>query len=235
MVKNQELEPIMTKTGKEAVLLDEHPVWYNGHIYHDTGLKDYRNGKKRYHNCYRAEISINGKSFRHRSKFRKDCVEWLKAIKRGDIHPTDNKADWWRMEQKKDESVRIDEIIVSQAEESMLLFEYHMTKDLTQINEYIVSRLVPHMAYYSAHTLHLGREATITASMQAIGLLLTRITAGRPVLNFTATCKRMLRTYKQRGDFFYYENTPQDIKMMVNKIDFGPLAEMWKVVKDKRL
>ncbi len=232
MVKIQEIEPIMTKTGKEAVEVSDKKY---GTVYHDTSLKEVRNGKKRYHDCWRAEIIIDGEKFRHRSKNRKDCEEWLKAIKRGDIHPTDNKADWWRMEQKKDEEVRIDEIIVNQAEESMLLLEYHKTKDLTAINDYIVRRLAPHMAYYSAHTLHLGREATVTASMQAIGLLLTRITAGRPVLNFTATCKRMLRTYKQRGDFFYYEKAPKDVKMMVNKIDFGPLAEMWKVVKDKRL
>ncbi len=232
MVKIQRTNPIMTKTGKEAV---EVSAKKKGTVYHDTSTKEYRNGKKRFHDCWRAEIDIDGKRFRHRSKDRKDCEDWLKAIKRGDIHPTDNKADWWRMEQKKDEEIRIDEIIVSHAEEAVLLYEYHTTNDLTKINEYIVNRLLPHMAYYSAHTLHLGREATVTASMQAIGLLLTRITAGRPVLNFTATCKRMLRTYKERGDFFYYENAPKDVKMMANKIDFGHLAEIWKVVKDKRL
>ena len=238
MVKIQRTKPIMTKTGKEAAELDRPGKTgpkCEGTIYHDHSSNGIKNGRRVFKNCWRAEITIDGERYRYRGKDRMECEQWLKAIKRGYIHPTDNKADWWRMEQKKDEEIRIDEIIVSQAEEAVLLYEYHTTNDLTKINEYIVNRLIPQMAYYSAHTLRLGREATVTASMQAIGLLLTRITSGRPVLNFTATCKRMLRTYKERGDFFYYENAPKDVKMMANKIDFGPLAEIWKVVKDKRL
>jgi hypothetical protein len=65
--------------------------------------------------------------------------------------------------------------------------------------------------------------------------LLTRITAGKPVMNFTATCKRMLRVHKQRGDFFYYENTPEAVKLMVNRIDMSALADLYKVTKDRRI
>jgi hypothetical protein len=45
----------------------------------------------------------------------------------------------------------------------------------------------------------------------------------------------MLRVYKQRGDFFYYEQAPEEVKLMVNRINFDGLAEVWKVTKDRRL
>lgn len=225
-------QPIMTKTGKEAAQLRN---CHKGTIYHDTGSKGWQNGKRVFKDCWRAEITIDGERFRHRGQDRQDCEQWLKAIRRGDIHPTDNKADWWRMEQRKDEAVRIDEIIVNQAEESVMLYDYHQTGDLTAINDYIVKRLLPHMAYYCAHTLNFGKDRTVTASRQAIALLLTRITAGKPVMNFTATCKRMLRVHKQRGDFFYYENAPEQVRLMVNKLNLDALAEVWKVTKDRRI
>ena len=232
-------QPIMTKTGKEAAELDRQGKpgrKCNGTIYHDTASKGWKNGRRVFKDCWRAEITIDGERFRHRGQDRQDCEQWLKAIRRGDIHPTDNKADWWRMEQRKDEAVRVDEIIVNQAEESVMLYDYHQTHDLTAISRYVEQRLLPHMVYYCCHTLHLGRDRTQTASKQAIALLLTRIIAGRPVANFTNSCKRMLRTYRDRGDFFYYETkAPREVQMMVNGIDFAPLAELYKVTKDRRI
>ena len=231
-------QPIMTKTGKVAAKLDrpgKRGPKCKGTIYHDTASNGVKNGKRLFKNCWRADITIDGQRYRHRGSDRKDCEEWLKAIKCGDIHPTDNKADWRRMEQHKDEAARYDEIIVSQAEEAVLLYDYHQTGDITKINDYLVKRLLPHMAWYCAHTLHLGKESMITASRQAATLLLVRITAGKPILSFTSTCKRMLRVYKKRGDFFYYENAPEQVRLMVNGINFDKIAEVWKVTKDRRL
>ena len=213
----------------------ENDIVTTGTIYHDTSLKGYQNGKRVFKDCYRAEITISGQRYRHRSKDRKDCEEWLRAVKQGKIKPTDNKADWWRMEQRKDDNVRIDEIIVSAAEEAVLLYDYHQTGNLTAINDYLVKRLLPHMAWYCAHTLKFGKDRTITASRQAAALLLTRITAGKPVMNFTATCKRMLRVHKERGDFFYYENVPEPVRLLVNGMNLDALAEVWKVTKDRRI
>ena len=213
----------------------ENDIVTTGTIYHDTSLKGYQNGKRVFKDCYRAEITISGQRYRHRSKDRKDCEEWLRAVKQGKIKPTDNKADWWRMEQRKDDNVRIDEIIVSAAEEAVLLYDYHQTGNLTAINDYLVKRLLPHMAWYCAHTLKFGKDRTITASRQAAALLLTRITAGKPVMNFTATCKRMLRVHKERGDFFYYENVPEPVRLLVNGMNLDALAEVWNVTKDRRI
>jgi len=213
----------------------ENDIVTTGTIYHDTSLKGYQNGKRVFKDCYRAEITISGQRYRHRSKDRKDCEEWLRAVKQGKIKPTDNKADWWRMEQRKDDNVRIDEIIVSAAEEAVLLYDYHQTGNLAAINDYLVKRLLPHMAWYCAHTLKFGRDRTITASRQAAALLLTRITAGKPVMNFTATCKRMLRVHKERGDFFYYENVPEPVRLLVNGMNLDALAEVWNVTKDRRI
>ena len=56
-------------------------------------------------------------------------------MRTGKIKPTDNKADWWRMEQRKDDNVRIDEIIVSAAEEAVLLYDYHQTGGNTGGNQ----------------------------------------------------------------------------------------------------
>ena len=206
-----------------------------GSVYHDRASGGILNGKRIYKDCWRAEIVICGQRYRHRSKHREDCVAWLKAVKQGKIHPTDNKADWWRMEQRKDENVRIDEIIVSAAEESVLLYNYHQTGDITPINEYLVKRLLPHMAYYCAHTLKFGKVRTLTASRQAAALLLTRITAGKPVINFTSTCKRMLRVHKERGNFFYYERATEQVKLMVDGLNLDGLAEVWKITKDRRI
>lgn len=214
----------------------ENDIVTSGTIYHDTASKGYdASGKRVFKDCWRAEIMIAGQRYRHRSKDRDDCEAWLRAVKRGKIKPTDNKADWWRMEQRKDDSVRIDEIIVSAAEEAVLMYDYHQTGDITKIHEYLTKRLLPHMAWYCAHTLQFGKDRMLTASRQAVALLLTRITAGKPVMSFTSTCKRMLRVYKQRGDFFYYENAPEQVKLMVNGINFDALAEVWKVTKDRRL
>ena len=207
-----------------------------GTVYHDNASNGYsKAGKRVFKDCWRAEITIAGQRFRHRSKERDDCVAWVRAVKQGKIKPTDNKADWWRMEQRKDDNVRIDEIIVSAAEEAVLLYDYHQTGDITAINDYLVKRLLPHMAWYCAHTLKFGKDRTITASRQAAALLLTRITAGKPVMNFTATCKRMLRVHKERGDFFYYEDVPEPVRLLVNGMNLDALAEVWKVTKDRRI
>lgn len=119
----------------------EESIVTDGTIYHDTSSNGWKNGKRVFKNCRRAEITIDGKRYRHRSKDRKDCEDWLKAVCQGKIKPTDNRADWMRMEQKKDMEVRYDEIIVSAYEEAQLLYDYHQTGDLTKINDYLFSRL----------------------------------------------------------------------------------------------
>ena len=207
-----------------------------GTIYHDHGSKGYdATGKRIFKDCWRAEINIMGVRYRHRSKDRKDCEDWLKAVKQGKIKPTDNKADWWRMEQHKDEEARIDELIVSAAEEANIVYEYRQTGDTQILYDYCVKALLPHMVWYCAHTLHLGRDRSLTCSRQAVGLILTKIVGGRPVTNITFTCKRMLRTYKNRGDFWYYDKAPEAVKLMVNRIDMTALAELYKVTKDRRI
>ena len=207
-----------------------------GTIYHDNASKGYdATGKRVFKDCWRAEIMIAGQRYRHRSKDRDDCVAWLKAVKQGKIKPTDNKADWWRMEQRKDESVRIDELIVSAAEEANIVYEYRQTGDTAILYDYCIKALLPHMVYYCAHTLHLGQDRSLTCSRQAVGLILTKIVGGRPVTNITFTCKRMLRTYKNRGDFWYYDKAPEQVKLMVNRIDMSALAELYKVTKDRRI
>ena len=207
-----------------------------GTIYHDHGSKGYdATGKRIFKDCWRAEINIMGVRYRHRSKDRKDCEDWLKAVKQGKIKPTDNKADWWRMEQHKDEEARIDELIVSAAEEANIVYEYRQTGDTQILYDYCVKDLLPHMVWYCAHTLHLGRDRSLTCSRQAVGLILTKIVGGRPVTNITFTCKRMLRTYKNRGDFWYYDKAPEAVRLMVNRIDMTALAELYKVTKDRRI
>ena len=207
-----------------------------GTIYHDHGSKGYdATGKRIFKDCWRAEINIMGVRYRHRSKDRKDCEDWLKAVKQGKIKPTDNKADWWRMEQHKDEEARIDELIVSAAEEANIVYEYRQTGDTQILYDYCVKALLPHMVWYCAHTLHLGKDRSLTCSRQAVGLILTKIVGGRPVTNITFTCKRMLRTYKNRCDFWYYDKAPEAVRLMVNRIDMTALAELYKVTKDRRI
>lgn len=232
----EEINAIVPPVQHQHVINTKDRIVTEGTIYHDHSLKGYtKSGKRIFKDCWRAEIMIDGERYRHRSSERYDCEEWLKAVRSNRIRPTDNKADWWRMEQKKDDSVRIDEIIVSQAEESVLLYEYHQSGDLTKISEYLVKRLLPHMAYYCAHTLHFGRDTTLVASKQAVALLLTRIVNGKPILSFTASCKKMLRVYKQQGDFFYYDTAPEKVKFLVNGLNLDQLAEVWKITKDRRL
>ena len=185
--------------------------------------------------CLRAVIMVNGQRYRHRGETREECREWLKAVCAKKILPTDNKADWWRMEQRKDEEARIDELIVSAAEEANIVYEYRQTGDTEILYNYCIKALLPHMVYYCAHSLHLGRDRSLTCSRQAVGLILTKIVGGRPVTNITFTCKRMLRTYKNRGDFWYYDKAPEAVKLMVNRIDMSALADLYKVTKDRRI
>ena len=207
----------------------------HGTIEHDTSSKGWKNGKRVFKDCWRAVIMVNGQRYRHRGETREECREWLKAVCAKKILPTDNKADWWRMEQHKDEEARIDELIVSAAEEANIVYEYRQTGDTEILYNYCIKALLPHMVYYCAHTLHLGRDRSLTCSRQAVGLILTKIVGGRPVTNITFTCKRMLRTYKNRGDFWYYDKAPEAVKLMVNRIDMSALAELYKVTKDRRI
>jgi len=207
----------------------------HGTIEHDTSSKGWKNGKRVFKDCWRAVITVNGQRYRHRGKTREECREWLKAVCAKKILPTDNKADWWRMEQRKDEEARIDELIVSAAEEANIVYEYRQTGDTEILYNYCIKALLPHMVYYCAHSLHLGRDRSLTCSRQAVGLILTKIVGGRPVTNITFTCKRMLRTYKNRGDFWYYDKAPEAVKLMVNRIDMSALADLYKVTKDRRI
>ena len=206
-----------------------------GTIYHDSSSKGWQNGKRVFNDCWRADIMIHGVRYRYRADTRQECAEWLKAVTSKKIMPTDNKADWWRMEQRKDEEARIDELIVSAAEEAHIVYEYRQSGDTQILYDYCTKALLPHMVYYCAHTLRLGRDRTLTASRQAVGLILTKIVGGRPVTNITFTCKRMLRTYASRGDFWYYDKAPEAVKLMVNRIDMSALAELYKVTKDRRI
>ena len=206
-----------------------------GTIYHDCASKGWKNGKRIFKDCWRAEITIAGNRFRHRSKEREDCVAWLKAVKQGKIKPTDNKADWWRMEQRKDEEARIDELIVSAAEEANIVYEYRQTGDAEMLYNYCIKALLPHMVYYCARILRMGCDRSLTCSRQAVGLILEKIVSGRPITNITFTCKRMLRMYKNRGDFWYYDKAPEAVKLMVNRIDMSALADLYKVTKDGRI
>ena len=207
----------------------------HGTIEHDTASKGWKNGKRVFKDCWRAVIMVNGQRYRHRGETREECREWLKAVCAKKILPTDNKADWWRMEQRKDEEARIDELIVSAAEEANIVYEYRQTGDTEILYNYCIKALLPHMVYYCAHSLHLGRDRSLTCSRQAVGLILTKIVGGRPVTNITFTCKRMLRTYKNRGDFWYYDKAPEAVKLMVNRIDMSALEELYKVTKDRRI
>ena len=99
------------------------------------------------------------------------------------------------MEQRKDEEARIDELIVSAAEEANIVYEYRQTGDTEILYDYCIKALLPHMGCYWADTLRLGRDRSLTCSRQAVGLLLTKIVGGRPGPTITSTRKRMPRTY----------------------------------------
>jgi hypothetical protein len=45
----------------------------------------------------------------------------------------------------------------------------------------------------------------------------------------------MLRVHKERGDFFYYEKAPEQVRIMVNGMSLDGLAELYKVTKDRRI
>ena len=206
-----------------------------GTIYWDNSLKDHIKSRPRYHNCWRAEITIDRQRYRYRSKSKLDCEDWLKAVCENRIKPTDNKADWWRMEQRKDMTARNDEIVMTNAEEAVMLADYRENHDFSVIFRYMEQRLLPHMYFYCVHTLHLGKESTITASREACAKLLIRIYENEPVTSLTWTLKRMLRVYKENGHFSYYEKPPREVQMVVNQIDFTELAKVWKVTKERRL
>jgi hypothetical protein len=206
-----------------------------GTVFPDNSSKGWKKGKRVFKDCWRAVIMIHGIRYSYRAKTRNECREWLRAVISKKILPTDNKADWWRMEQHKDEAARIEEHILSAAEEACIVADYHQTHDTQPLYDYCTRALLPHMVYYCAHTLRLSKDRTLTASRQAVGLILTKIVGGRPVTNITFTCKRMLRIYASRGDFWYYDRAPEEVKLMVGRIDMTAFEELYKVTKDRRI
>lgn len=206
-----------------------------GCIVPETVSKGWKGNKRVFRNRWRATIQVNGIKYHYHAKTRQDCKLWLKAVLAKEILPTDNKADWLRMEQRKDEEARVDEHIVSAAEEANIVYDYRQTGDTAILYDYVTKRLLPHMVYYCCHSLRMSKEKTLTSSRQAVGLILQKIVGGRPVTNITFTCKRMLRIYQSRGDFWYYEKAPKEVKLMVNRIDMSPLEDLYKVTKDRRI
>ena len=64
----------------------EDDIVTTGTSYHETASKGYsKSGKRVFKDCYRAEITISGQRYRHRSKDREDCERWLKAVRTGKI------------------------------------------------------------------------------------------------------------------------------------------------------
>lgn len=202
-----------------------------GSVYHDHASKG--GGRKQDRRV--GEFYVGGCHFRHRSKSRMNCEQWVKAVRMGRIKPWHNGADWMLMEQRRDMEARYGETIVSHAEEAMLMMHYTQERDMCDIMDYMERRLLPHMVYYCCHTLKMGRDTSLASAKEAVALLLTDITAGKPVLGFTRVAKRMLRVKKKHGSFWYYEKAPQDVRMLIDGIDFAPLQEVWKVTKDRRL
>lgn len=53
----------------------------SGCIYFDKSLKETRHGRHIYHNKYCAEITINNVRYRHRSKSRNTCEEFISEMR----------------------------------------------------------------------------------------------------------------------------------------------------------
>jgi hypothetical protein len=172
--------------------------------------------------------------FRHRGS-QTDCEEWLKAVRNGRISPRDYGADWYLVEQRRDMEKRFEEMILSAAEEAMLAAQYTADKNLKPISDYMTQRLLPHMIYYCAHVLNMGRKTALDASTQCIAIMLENIAAGKPITNFTRYGKRMLRVRKAHRDFWYYEKVPQNIRLIIDGIDYKPLEEIYKLTKLKKI
>jgi hypothetical protein len=45
----------------------------------------------------------------------------------------------------------------------------------------------------------------------------------------------MLRVRKAHRDFWYYEKVPQNIRLIIDGIDYKPLEEIYKLTKLKKI
>lgn len=235
---NSTRQPVQELTLTDALFPGEKPISgtrNRGCVYHDTYSKGIKNNHRTYHNRWVAEIQIGGVHFRHRSADKTDCEEWLKAVRNGSISPRDCGADWYLVEQRRDMEKRFEEMILSAAEEAMLAAQYTADKNLKPISDYMTQRLLPHMIYYCAHVLNMGRKTALDASTQCIAIMLENIAAGKPITNFTRYGKRMLRVRKAHRDFWYYEKVPQNIRLIIDGIDYKPLEEIYKLTKLKKI
>ena len=206
----------------------------SGNIHRDYFSKGRVNGKQVDFNCFRAEITIHGQTYHHREKFHDACIDWLNAVLEKRILPTDSKADWLRSEQRKDMQARHDEMIAINCEEGILSYNYQATGDMVPLKSYIEDTLLPHLVYYSCHSLNLGLKSSMIYSREAVACLLTKLAAHRPVMNMTALCKRIIRS-KSNGNTYYYDHMPKDMRMVISGIDYAPLEKIWKVTKDRRI
>lgn len=235
---NSTRQPVQELTLTDALLPGEKPISGTrnvGCVYQDTYSKGIKNNHRTYHNRWVAEIQIGGVHFRHRSADKADCEAWLKAVRNGRISPRDYGADWYLVEQRRDMEKRFEEMILSAAEEAMLAAQYTADKNLKPISDYMTQRLLPHMIYYCAHVLNMGRKTALDASTQCIAIMLENIAAGKPITNFTRYGKRMLRVRKAHRDFWYYEKVPQNIRLIIDGIDYKPLEEIYKLTKLKKI
>lgn len=185
-------------------------------------------------NRYEAVIQVQGEKYRHRSSNRYDCETWLKAVLSKRILPTDHDADWLRAEQRRDMAARYEQMAASNCEEGLLLYDYYQTGDIAPIAEYIERSLLPHLIYYACHTVRLGLRTSVIYSREAVACLLTKVAAGRMVMNMTAFCKGIIRT-KRYGNEYYYLHMPKDMRLVVDGIDYAPLEQLWRVTRDKRI
>ena len=205
-----------------------------GSIQRDRYSKGMRGGNQRYCNRMEARIRVHGKVYKYRAKTRSECQDWLNAVLAKKILPSDNKADWLQAEQRKDMVARYSEMQAESTEENVLLYQYYSDGNIEPLFEYIVKSLLPHLVYYGCHTLCLGKKNAIIYSREAVSLLLTKVAYNRPVYSITALCKRIMKL-KRNGDTHYYDHMPKDMRLVVDRVDYAPLENLWKVTKDRRI
>ena len=118
--------------------------------------------------------------------------------------------------------------------EARLTAEYFESRDFTPISRHVCRVVIPQLNAYARNTIKLCSGVIEPAVYGAVAIFYTYLYADHVITNYVRYMAKMLRVYKERGDFGYYDRVPEPVHREVENLDFSNLKTIYKVSNLKK-
>ena len=128
------------------------------------------------------------------------------------------------MEQRKNRCRQLEQ-------EARLTAEYFESRDFSSINRHVERVVIPQLNAYCRNTIQLRAVEVESAVYGAVAIFYTYLYADCVITNYVRYMSKLLRVYKERGNFGYYDRVPEPVHREVENLDFSDLKTIYKVSK----